>query len=334
MRKIVSLMLAFALLLTCAFAEGRGTLEIVDEDIEGEDILEEEFGDGDAVVFDPDEELMLDSVVIESAFETLDNVKNILLLGMDSRGSDISGRTDTMILLTVDVEKQTIKLTSFLRDTYVEIPGRKNNRLNAAYVFGGYDLLSQTLQRNFGVTPDAYVAINLAGLVDVIDQLGGVTVNVKSERVDRVNAVIYWYNIQVLGMNNNPREGYLTKGGEQLLNGKQAEAWARYRHSESDFQRSARQRELIMKIFEKICTMSVGELATFAAKNVSMVKTNMSITDIIALAPAVLAMRNAEIQEMQIPLSSAYKSQTISGMSVLVPDRQKNVNALAKFLAQ
>lgn len=335
MRRFFSLLLVLALMFTSfAFAEeesasprrGRGDVEIVNEEIEGE--FE---GEDNGIVLDPDEELLLDEVTIVNAFETLDNVRNILLIGLDSRSSAVTGRSDTMMLLTVDIEKKTIKLTSFLRDTYVEIPGQKNNRLNSAYVFGGYDLLAKTLYKNFGVKPDAYVAINLSGLVNVIDQLGGVYVDVPSNKIDRVNAVIYWYNQQVLDLKNT-RDGFLTKGGYQKLTGKQAEAWARYRYSESDFQRSARQRQLIQMIFDKITEMSVAELGTFAMKNVSLVKTNLSIGDIISLAPAVLALKDAEIQELQIPLSNAYHSETISGMSVLVPNRQKNVDALREFL--
>ena len=255
----------------------------------------------------------------------------VLLLGVDSRTGSISGRTDTMILLSVDIEGNVIKMTSFLRDTYVSIPGNKNNRLNAAYVYGGFDLLAATFEENFGIRPDAYVAVNLSGLTRVIDELGGVYVDVNSKKIDRINAVIYWYNKQVLNL-NNLRDGYLTKGGLQKLTGKQAEAWARYRYSESDMQRAERQRQLISIIFEEICKMSLSELVSFAMDNIDLVKTNLGISDIISLAPAVLAMRDAEIRELQIPVSGGYKSQTVSGMSVLVPDRQKNANALAEFL--
>ncbi len=339
MRKLISLLLVLVFVFSAvSYAEeapagrrDRGDVEIVDEEIEGEDEIEEFEDEG--FIMDPDEEILLDEVTINTAFETLDGVSNILLLGLDSRSSKVTGRSDTIMLLTVDIEHKTIKLTSFLRDTYVEIPGQKNNRLNSAYVFGGYDLLAKTLYKNFGVMPDAYVAVNLSGLVSIIDQLGGVYVDVSSSKVDRINAVIYWYNQQVLGLSNT-KDGYLKKGGYQKLTGKQAEAWARYRYSESDFQRSARQRQLIQLIFNEITKMSVTELGAFAMKNVSLVKTNLSISDIIALAPAVLALKDAEIQELQIPLSNAYTARTISGMNVLVPDRQKNVNAIRAFLTK
>lgn len=343
MRRFLSLLLALVLLMGVMPAQGeetprRGAVQIVDEAIEGEDGTSAEDAEGglfddDNWVEDPLEEILFDDQLITDAFDKLDGMRNILLLGVDSRTGSISGRTDTMILLSVDIEGNLIKMTSFLRDTYVSIPGYKNNRLNAAYVYGGFDLLAATFEQNFGIRPDAYVAVNLSGLTRVIDELGGVYVDVNSKKLDRINAVIYWYNKQVLNL-SNLRDGYLTKGGLQKLTGKQAEAWARYRYSESDMQRAERQRQLISIIFEEICKMSLSELVSFAMDNIDLVKTNLGISDIISLAPAVLAMRDAEIRELQIPVSGGYKSQTVSGMAVLVPDRQKNANALAEFLKE
>ena len=339
MRTFLSVLLAVCMAFTAfpAFAEEggrRGSVTVVDEEIEGENDEQIEFGlydeDG-GVVYDPTESIPFDSDIITDAFDTLDGMRNILLIGVDSRSKEISGRSDTMILLTVDIKNNVIKMTSFLRDTYVEIPGKSNNRLNSAYVFGGFDLLADTLKKNFGVKPDAYVVVNLSGLARIIDKLGGVYVNVDAKKLDRINAVIHWYNKQVLGLSNE-RDGYLTKGGRQKLTGKQAEAWARYRYSETDMKRAERQRELIEIIFNRVCEMSLTELVSFAMDNMDLVKTNLSLSDVAALAPAVLALKDAEIRELQIPLNNAYKSQKISGMAVLVPDRQKNANALAEFL--
>lgn len=296
-----------------------------------EDILTQEETGDDIVVYNPVEEYLYDGDEITEALDMLDGMRNILLLGVDSRTGKIEGRTDTMILLTVDIERKVIKLTSFLRDLYVEIPGYKNNRLNSAFVFGGFPLLQKTFEKNFGVKPDAYIAVNLSGLAKIIDALGGVYVDVDAKKIDRINAVIYWYNKQVLNL-TNLNDGYVKKGGYQKLTGKQAEAWARYRYSESDYQRSARQRQLISIIFDEVKKMSVKELVNFALTNANLVQTNLTLQEMISLAPAVLALSDAEIQEFRIPIDNGSKSQTISGMSVLVPDRQKNAKALKEFL--
>ncbi len=348
MRSFTALLLA--LIIACgAFAavseqggRQRPDVEIIDEEIEGE-YDDDFYGEDDVVVFDPSEQLDFDDETIDKAFDALNSVKNILLLGVDNRGKSKGGRTDTMMLLSVDIEKHTIRLVSFLRDLYVEIPGNKNNRLNSAYVFGynkhnssqeGFELLARTLENNFGVRPDAYVVVNLSGLVSIIDQLGGIDVDVPEKRVARVNAVIYWYNQQVLGYpESRAREGFLSHGGYQHLDGRQAEAWARYRYQEDDFQRSARQRQLVELVFDKIKSMSTSELVSFATRNLDYVETNLSFSDLIALVPSVLLMKDAEIKQLQIPLRNACQSKRISGMSVLVPDRQANVRALKEFFA-
>lgn len=100
-------------------------------------------------------------------------------------------RSDTMILLTVDANQKTVKLTSFMRDLYVEIPGYKNNRLNAAYRFGGPELLFETLKENFGIEVDQYVTVNFTMMADLVNKLAGLELDVESDYIrDRINAVI------------------------------------------------------------------------------------------------------------------------------------------------
>ena len=177
MRKLLSIILILCMLPAFALGEetergGRGTVEIIDEEIEGE--YEDEFyGEDDVVVYDPSEELELDDVTIDNSLNTLSNVKNILLLGVDSRSKKgFAGRTDTMMLMSVDIESHTIRLVSFMRDMYVEIPGNKNNRLNSAYVFGGDVDTDQDEPRFAGAlsfTPmgDETVTLTVAGISDI-----------------------------------------------------------------------------------------------------------------------------------------------------------------------
>ncbi|MDO4549198.1 MAG: LCP family protein, partial [Clostridia bacterium] len=205
----------------------------------------------DYVVENPDEEQSLDTLEADQdALDAVNGMMNILLLGIDARPGEKTGRSDTMILLTLDADHNCIKMTSFMRDLYVEIPGRKNNRLNAAYVFGGPDLLMRTLEANFGVEVDHYVAVNFSVLGDVIDQLGGLVIDVPEKYLPRINAVIYQDNL-VLGIDED--DGYIQLPGEQLLTGKQAQAYARYRYGtpDGDFGRTVRQREVILKCMDK-----------------------------------------------------------------------------------
>lgn len=292
----------------------------------------------DGVVYDPEEEESLDDLTQSyaenaDALEAVGGMTNILLIGLDARPGETTGRSDTMILLTLDAEHNCIKLTSFMRDLYVEIPGRKNNRLNAAYVFGGPELLMKTMKKNFGIEVDHYVAVNFSILADVIDQLGGLVIDVPEKYLPRINAVIYQDNL-VLGLPDT--DGYIQEAGEQLLTGKQAQAYARYRYGtpDGDFGRTVRQREVVLKCLEKIKSLSMTELVQLAINNLDNVSTDMSVIDMITLAPAAFQLKDSEVRELRIPIDGAYSTKTISGMWVMVPNRNKNLKSITEFLLE
>lgn len=291
---------------------------------------------GDAL--DPAEELVFDDAAedetLEEAMRRAAELRHILLLGIDARPGEKTGRSDTMVIVTLDPENDAIKLTSLMRDLYVEIPGHKNNRLNAAYTLGGPELVMETIEANFGVRTERYVAVNFSILADLIDQLGGIELTVESDYyVERINAVIREDN-RALGIDLN--DGMLQRPGTQRFTGKQAQAYARYRYgtSDGDFGRTARQREVLGKIFDRLSGMSGLELGALALANLDKVSTNLSLDDIMALIPALPAMRGAQLRQLRVPVDGGYKNQTVAGMAVLVPDRTKNKRAISEFLTE
>ena len=282
------------------------------------------------------QELMIvDSAEDEALRESLRlaaGMRHILLLGVDSRPGESTGRSDAMMIVTLDPEGGEIKLTSLMRDLYVEIPGRKNNRLNAAYAFGGAELLADTIEANFGLRIENYVAVDFSALAALIDQLGGIEADIADENIrDRVNAVIREDN-RTLGI--SPEDGLLEKAGLQRLTGRQAQAYARFRHGtgDGDFGRTARQREVIGKIFDRLSGMNALELSALAVANLDKVRTNLGLDDILALIPALLDMKDARVSELRIPVAGGYRDATIDGMAVLVPDRTENKRAIGEFL--
>jgi LCP family protein required for cell wall assembly len=123
-------------------------------------------------------------------------VTDIMLIGVDNRESgQFSGRSDVMMFLRVDKNKGTIKLASFMRDTLVPIEGHGKNKLNAAYSFGGIDLAKQTYKDAFGLVPDYFITVNFYGKEDIIEDLGGVDVNIESDELE-------WLNININEINN------------------------------------------------------------------------------------------------------------------------------------
>lgn len=321
-RRLWALMLALMLAISPCLAE----------ETEPEPTPEE-----DAVVENPEEEEQfddnIDSYLTDKRAEVA-NMRHLLLIGIDARPGETTGRSDTMIIVTLDPDGNVIKLTSIMRDLYVEIPGRKNNRINATYVFGGPELLMETIELNFGVHIDHYIAVNFSMLGKLIDSIGGLTLTVENEYyMRRINAVIKQDN-RVLGIDRNDQ--LLTEPGEQLMTGKQAQAYARYRYgtTDGDFGRTVRQREIITKIFEKLNQMTAIELMGLVVDNFDNVYTNLSVSDLASYAPVLISMKDAEIQEMRLPIDGGYQSKTIAGMSVLVPNREKNMQALLEFLGE
>ena len=321
-RRLWALMLALMLAISPCLAE----------ETEPEPTPEE-----DAVVENPEEEEQfddnIDSYLTDKRAEVA-NMRHLLLIGIDARPGETTGRSDTMIIVTLDPDGNVIKLTSIMRDLYVEIPGRKNNRINATYVFGGPELLMDTIELNFGVHIDHYIAVNFSMLGKLIDSIGGLTLTVENEYyMRRINAVIKQDN-RVLGIDRNDQ--LLTEPGEQLMTGKQAQAYARYRYgtADGDFGRTVRQREIITKIFEKLNQMTAIELMGLVVDNFDNVYTNLSVSDLASYAPVLISMKDAEIQEMRLPIDGGYQSKTIAGMSVLVPNREKNMQALLEFLGE
>jgi LCP family protein required for cell wall assembly len=313
------------------------------EEAEGED--EEEDEDDEALPpeeeadpnVEPEEELSFEDKLLASidesadALEAVNGMTNILLVGLDARPGQKTGRSDTMILLTMDAEHNNVKLMSFMRDLYVEIPGHKNNRINAAYVYGGPSLLMETIEKNFGVQVDHYVAVNFSALASVIDQIGGLKIDVNPKYVKRINAVIKEDN-KVLRVKTS--DGLLKEGGEQTLTGKQAQAYARYRYgtSDGDFGRTVRQREVIVKAINKIRDLSMASLMKLALGNIDKISTDMEVSEMLRLAPALFKLSAEEVKELRIPVDKGYSSKTIAGMSVLVPDRGANIKAITSFL--
>ena len=253
----------------------------------------------------------------------------LLLIGTDTYSTKSRGRSDTMMLAQLDPVNKTVKLVSFLRDMYVKIPGKGSTRLNAAYAYGGPELLLKTLKTNFGIEPDAYVSVNFSRMVKLIDAIGGGTVNVSSSEMKQLNSIMKYYNYK-MGISEN--NGLLKKSGTQNLTGKQAMCFSRIRKIDSDFQRTDRQREVIEAAFHKLMDMSWDKIIDLVTDNIDDVVTNLSLGEAFQLIPTALVAKEATFETMQIPIKGGYASKTISGMAVLVPDLTKNVKALNAFL--
>ena len=246
-------------------------------------------------------------------------IVNILLIGQDERGSVTGKRSDTMILLTVNKQKKAIVMTSFLRDLYVEIPGYSSNRLNASYAWGGMDLLNRTLERNFGIYVDGNVEVDFGQFSNIVDLLGGVTIELRADEAKHINKEI----------------GSSLTEGRNLLSGKEALEYVRIRKldADGDFSRTQRQRTLINAILRDVKDGGLVDLLHLVNDVLPMITTDMSNTEILGYATALLPLLSgAEITSQRIPADGAYSYASVDGMSVLKPDLEANRQILRETL--
>lgn len=254
-----------------------------------------------------------------------EDIFNIMLVGVDSRKNGFTGRSDTMILLSINEQTKKVIITSFLRDTYVAIEGHSNNRLNAAYAFGGSDLLKDTFKKNYGITIDRCIVVNFYLVMDMVDAIGGIDLDVTADEIRVMNGYIFELT-KLLGEDYS-KYSLSEKDGKLHLNGVQALAYCRNRYvGNGDFSRTERQRKVLMFIYEKVKEMSVSELDDLAAKFLPQVATDLTQGDCLYLLMLMLNLSDYEIVNESLPIEDSWHYARINGMSVVVVDFQKNAD--------
>lgn len=259
-----------------------------------------------------------------------ENTINIMLVGTDLS----EARSDTMILCTIDTGSKTVTLTSFLRDTYVEIPDYFPHKMNTAYALDGFTALNNTLAENFGVRVDGNVAISFDSFISIVDIVGGVEIELTEEEVD------YMMNTRWNGLDASGWELY---PGVQRLNGDQALAYSRIRDVEDsegnygDFGRTSRQRRVLSQMLRECRGLSVIQMNTLLNEILPMVTTNLSSSQIISYGLDMLPiLSNLTIETRQIPAEGTYHLDWVEqdgGMSVIwVDDFDANRELLEQII--
>lgn len=258
-----------------------------------------------------------------------DGVVNILLIGNDSRTNGEDGRSDAMILLSVSNKTKKIYMTSLLRDIYVEIPGHKGNRLNAAYSYGGAELLMETIEHNFDITVNRYVLVNFEAFANLVDAVGGIDLELTAKEVEYVNAYLWEYNI----LTQRP-EGtdYMdtSVSGMVHLNGAQALSYTRNRYLGTDFGRTERQRKVLEAVIRKMPKALVTNPKELINGLVTNLKTNLTKEECFQLSFQAAGALNYDMEQNSIPLDGTYKNATIREMSVLEVDFEANKEFIRK----
>lgn len=244
---------------------------------------------------------------------------NILLIGQDRREGESTARSDSMILCTFSKSQRKLTLTSFLRDLYVKIPGFGSNRLNAAYAFGGADLLERTLEQNFGLCIDGSAEVDFSCFPKIIDVLGGVPIDLRSDEAD-------WINL---------RTGSSLAGGSNLLTGQQALVYARIRNldADGDFSRTQRQRKVLIALLDGYQDAGLIKGLSLVKTLIPYISTDMSGEDILSHARTYLPLLSGlRLSSQTIPAAGTYSCRRIQGMDVLVADAELIKNQLKQTI--
>ena len=196
---------------------------------------------------------------------------NIVVMGVDERDED-AGRSDTLFVVMLDPKSNNISLLSIPRDTMVKIPDRGWDKINHAFAFGGHKLTQQTVEEFLGIQINNYVVVDFKGFKGLVDAIGGIDINVEKD--------MYYedpYDNLVIDLQQ----------GRQHLDGAKAIQYVRYRDEEGDIGRIKRQQHFMAAIYEKITSTEIlTKVPGLVKELVTMIKTDIPVTDMIKLAKA------------------------------------------------
>jgi len=244
-------------------------------------------------------------------------VYNLLLIGTDNRGSELNGRSDTIMILSVNKRTNELHLVSLMRAIFVKIPGKDYSMINAAFSWGGAKLLIKTIEENFKIPIHDYVLINFNGFIQAIDTIGGLEIQLTEKEAAHLN--------QIIGID-------MLVAGPNLLNGTFALEYARIRKIDSDFTRTGRQRAVIEALISKVRGMSLGEIDGVARQILPLVKSSRSGSSLLSLVADGYAWRNYPISQLLIPVDNSMDLIVVRGAQMYRIDFIANVDKLQKFL--
>lgn len=257
------------------------------------------------------EELNVSQETVQKSKEK--KITNILLLGVDKD----ENASDAIMVLSIDENNKNAKLTSIMRDMYVNFGEGKANKINYAYHYGGVPLSISTINRIFNLDINKYAKVDFNGFMNIVDSLGGYNVDLTEAERKEINYKLGYEAVK--------------STGNVKLNGEQTAAYARIRRIDSDYQRTERQREIMFDILNKIKARPVSEYPNLIAQLSSNVETNLSTMEALELGNYLVGVSNSDIKQFRLPIDGTATDYT-SGVYHLNWDEKTNIDALHKFI--
>lgn len=252
---------------------------------------------------------------------------NLLMIGVDRRDRSWNGNSDVMMLATINHDKKTIFLTSFLRDLYADIPEVGVRKLNASCAYGGANLCVETIKSNYGVKIDNYAMVDFNAMIDIVNALGGIELEMSAAEAEVANS----YALGMAEANGDSYDSYISQtDGMKYLNGYQAVAYARNRYTGNtyDFGRTERQRKVMLAIFEKAKNGGIGSLTTAAQSVLPYVTHNIDTKDLMELITLLPSLLDYKIEQQHIPYDNLYHSEN----EILIPDMEETLKRLSETI--
>lgn len=239
-------------------------------------------------------------------------VTNIALFGVDAQNGN-TGRSDAIMILSIDKDHDKIKLSSIMRDSYTDINGHGKDKITHAYAFGGPELALNTINKNFNLSIDKFITVNFTTLPKIVDKIGGIEMNLTEGDLKYMK-----YSDLTTGKNT--------------LNGTQALSYARIRYDGGDQRRTERHRNVITAIFNKIKSMPVSSYPGTLNELLPLVSTNISSSQFMTLGKDIISTGATSIEEYRVPCNNHSNGKNINGVYYMTFDIGAETKELHKFI--
>lgn len=257
-----------------------------------------------------------------------DDVINIAFFGLDRRKKDEPSRSDAIMIISLDKKHKKVKVSSIMRDSYVDIDGHGKTKLNHAYAYGGPELAIKTINSTFKLNIRNFVAVDFYELEKIIDTVGGVEIPVRSDEIKYIN--IY---MQETAKIQGKSVQEVQKPGLQNLNGMQAVAYARIRYtSGGDYERTERQRIVLTAIMNKVKKLGPTEFPKVVSALLPNVESSFSSTEIMKMGTSAFALGIDNIEQQRFPLDDYCQGKLIDGVYYLLFNEEKTINQIHKYI--
>lgn len=255
-----------------------------------------------------------------------DDIINIALFGVDAPNGQ-AGRSDADLILTIDKKHHKLKLTSIMRDSYVDVKGHGMTKLTHAYAYGGPELALNTINTNFDLAIDKFITVNFTSLPKVIDKLGGVDINLTPGDLKYMNG--YIKNLDNINKTDSPE---VNSTGMHHLDGTQALAYCRIRYDGGDQRRTERQRTVLEAVLEKMKDTPATQYPGILNELLPLVTTNISSNEFISLGKDILDTGATQFEDLKVPCDKHEDGKMINGVYYMTYDLQAETKELHKFI--